>query len=242
MTKPIIGITLDSEEGGGYSPLPWYALRKNYAASIINAGGVPLMLAHDASMASYYAEIIDGLVITGGAFDISPELYGMMERHETVVTKNERTNFEFALVRQALERTIPMLGICGGEQLINVVLGGTLIQHIPDSFANALEHEQKTPRHLPAHSVDIKEGSLLNRITGKTKMDVNSSHHQAVDTPGKNVTINAYAPDGVVEGIEYTNHPFCLGLEWHPEYEANEGDRAILKALVDHAEQHRTNR
>jgi len=229
---PIIGFTLDYEESGGYSKLPWYALRENYLSAVSAAGAVPLALPHEPELVPQYLALIDGLVITGGAFDVPPEYYGASAVHKTVTTKERRTFFEHAITRGALAAHKPILGICGGEQLLNVILGGTLIQHIPDSIPDALEHEQKNPRTEPGHTVRIKEGTLLHRITGGGEIAVNSAHHQAVATVGEDVIINAVAPDGVIEGIEYPLHPFCLGVEWHPEYHISPADTKIFEAFV----------
>jgi putative glutamine amidotransferase len=231
--RPVIGITLDAEPAGGYSKLPWYALRENYCDVIWDAGGLPLPLPHFAEGASDYLDRIQGLVITGGAFDVDPALYGEGEqRHATVTLKEKRTAFEFAITRGALARNLPILGICGGEQLLNVVLGGPLIQHIPDAVPNALAHEQPNPRHEPGHSVTITPGSLLHRITGVTDLPVNSAHHQAVRAPAPGLVATAFAPDGVIEAIEHPGQRFCLGVQWHPEYLVSDGDRRSLVAFI----------
>ena len=146
MSQPVIGVTLDSEEPGGYSRLPWYALRQNYCEAVARAGGLPILLPHEPSQAEAYLERIDGLVVTGGAFDVDPALFGAATRHATVKLKTKRTAFEIEITKGALARNMPVLGICGGQQLLNVVLGGTLIQHIPDEVSDALAHEQPNPR------------------------------------------------------------------------------------------------
>jgi len=140
--KPVIGVTLDAEKPGGYSKFPWYAVRANYAEAIAGAGGVPVALPHLPALAEDLLDRIEALVVTGGAFDVDPALYGDTTRHTSVTLKETRTATELALVRGALERDMPVLGICGGEQLLAVVLGGTLIQHIPASVPDALSHEQ----------------------------------------------------------------------------------------------------
>lgn len=229
---PVIGITLDSEEPGGWSNYPWYAVRQNYCAAVREAGGLPVLLPHEAEQAEAYLERIDGLLITGGAFDLDPALFGANSRHESVRTKDRRTAFEAAAARGALERDLPLLGICGGQQLLNVVLGGTLIQHIPDEVENALAHEQPNPRHEPGHEVAVTGGSLLHEICAGDAMAVNSAHHQAVKDVGPGVTVNAVAPDGVIEGIEAPGYRFCLGVQWHPEYAITAGDSAIFRAFV----------
>lgn len=230
--RPVIGITLDSEEPGGYSNMPWYALRENYAGAVMRAGGLPLALPHEPDEAEAYLDLIDGLVVTGGAFDVDPTLFGASERHATVVTKDRRTAFELAVTRGALARDKAVLGICGGQQLLHVVLGGTLIQHIPDEVENALAHEQPNPRTEPGHSVTVKPGTLLHRIVGYDTLEVNSAHHQAARDEPDGLVVNATAPDGVIEGIESPSHRFCLGVQWHPEYDISVGDTAIFGAFI----------
>ncbi len=231
-TMPLIGLTLDSEQPGGYSKYPWYALRQNYAEAIAAAGGAPVGLPHHATLAETYLDRIAGLVVTGGAFDVDPGLYGEGERHATVTLKEGRTAAEMALIRGALARNMPVLGICGGQQLLAVALGGTLIQHIPASVAGALEHEQKNPRHEAGHAVAITPGTLLHRIVGTAEMRVNSAHHQAVRSPGPHAAVNATAPDGVIEGLEDARYRFCLGVQWHPEFHIDPGDRRIFDAFI----------
>ena len=232
---PVIGITLDHEEAGGYSKFPWYAVRENYCQAVRTAGGLPVLLPHAADDAEAYLEQIDGLAVTGGNFDVDPALFGDTDRHETVSLKENRTAFEVAITRGALARDMPVLGICGGQQLLNVVLGGTLIQHIPDEIDDALAHEQPNPRDEPGHRVEIVPGTLLHDIVGATEMNVNSAHHQAVKDVSSSVTIDARTSDGVVEGIEAPDERFCLGVQWHPEFEIDPGDRRIFAAFVDAA-------
>ncbi|MEO5372793.1 MAG: gamma-glutamyl-gamma-aminobutyrate hydrolase family protein [Alphaproteobacteria bacterium] len=233
MQLPLIGITLDSEEPGGYSKMPWYALRENYCDSVARAGGLPVPLPHLASLAEGYLDVICGLVVTGGAFDIDPALFGASERHATVILKRRRTEFELAIVRGALERDMPILGICGGQQLLNVVLGGTLIQHIPDEVVDCLAHEQPNPRTEPGHVVTVIADTHLHRIIGARTAEVNSAHHQAVRTVGEGVVVNAVAEDGVIEGIEHLGHAFCLGVQWHPEYDISPADTRLFAAFVE---------
>ena len=232
MNRPRIGITLDSEPAGGWSKMPWYALRQNYCGAVADVGGLPLPLPHEPELAGAYLDGLDGLLVTGGAFDVDPALFGDGTKHATVKTKDRRTAFEYAMVKGAIERDMPILGICGGEQLLNVVLGGTLHQHVPDVFPNGLAHEQPNPRTEAGHAVDVVPGTLLHRVVGKAHMNVNSAHHQAVKDVGPGVVVNARAPDGVIEGIEHTGKRFCLGVEWHPEYSIDPGDGAIFVAFV----------
>jgi putative glutamine amidotransferase len=235
MTQPVIGLTLDHEPPGGWSKYPWYAIRENYCNAVRHAGGLPILLPHDPEAAADYADRIDGLIITGGGFDVDPALFGAATRHPTVETKDRRTAFELAAARVALGRDMPVLGICGGQQLLNVALGGTLIQHIPDEVPGALPHRQPNPRDEPGHDVRVIAGTLLHRIAGTEHLAVNSAHHQAVKAAGPGVVIDAVAGDGVVEGIEDPRRRFCLGVQWHPEFEIGEADRRIFRAFVEAA-------
>ena len=223
---PIIGVTVDSDEGGGY------VLRRNYAEAVAAAGGVPLLLTHAPESVERVLGVIGGLVVTGGDFDVDPALFGATSRHPTVKTKDGRTAFEAAAIRAALDRDTPVLGICGGQQLLNVVLGGTLMQHIADEVPGALEHEQKNPRSEPGHTVAVAPGTMLHGIVDAAELAVNSAHHQAAKDTGPGVVVNARAPDGVIEGIEHPGHRFCLGLEWHPEFAISAGDPKIFAAFV----------
>jgi putative glutamine amidotransferase len=230
--RPLVGITLDSEEAGGYSKYPWYALRENYAQAIAAAGGVPLCLPHHPALAADMLAAIDALVVTGGAFDVDPALYGESDTHDTVILKHGRTAAERALLEGALATDMPVLGICGGQQLLAVALGGTLIQHIPDSVPGCLEHEQTNPRNEAGHEIAITPGSLLHTIVGTQTMQVNSSHHQAVREPGPRARVKARAPDGVIEGIEDPSRRFCQGVQWHPEFLIDPGDSRLFAALI----------
>ena len=232
MSRPLIGVSLDAEPAGGWSAMPWYALRQNYAEAVEAAGGLPVLLPHEPDRAADYLDRLSGLVVTGGAFDIDPALWGATTRHATVTTKDRRTAFELAILQGALARGVPLLGICGGEQLLAVALGGTLVQHIPDEVTDALEHEQKSDKTLPGHTVTVTLGSHLHRIVGTGELQVNTTHHQAVKTVGPDVVVNAVAADGVIEGIEVPRQRFCLGVQWHPEYHVGPGDRALFDAFV----------
>ena len=235
--RPVIGLTLDFETPRDPPPRggpvqPFYQLRENYCAAIAQAGGLPYLLPHEVDQAAAYADGLDGLVVTGGDFDVDPALFGDAAVHPSVKTKDRRTAFELALTRAVLARDRPVLGICGGQQLLHVVLGGRLIQHIPHEVPGALAHEQPNPRTQPGHPVKIVAGTLLHRICGCEAMDVNSAHHQAASDEPAGVVVNARAPDGVIEGIEAPAYRFCLGVQWHPEYRVAAGDAAIFAAFV----------
>ena len=233
MAQPIIGLTLDSEPPGGYSKThAWYALRENYCSAVARAGGLPILLPHEPEHAAAYLALIHGLVVTGGAFDVDPALFGADTKHPTVTTKDRRTAFELAITKGAAAADKPLLGICGGQQLLNVALGGTLIQHIPDEVEGALAHEQPNPRTEAGHTVRITRGSLLHRVTGAEELPVNSAHHQAVKDLAPGLVVDAVAPDGVIEGIEAPARRFVIGVQWHPEYAISEGDTRLFAAFI----------
>ena len=231
-TRPVIGLTLDHEPAGGYSKFPWYAMRENYFGAVSRAGGLPIALPHEPERAADYLALIDGLVVTGGNFDVDPALFGAPERHDSVSTKDKRTQFELAITCAAHAADMAVLGICGGQQLMNVALGGSLIQHIPDAIPNALEHEQPNPRNEAGHSVTVSPDSALSCLTERAEMQVNSAHHQAVADVASGLTVNALAPDGVIEGIEDPTRRWFIGVQWHPEFAIDPGDNRIFDSFI----------
>ena len=231
--QPIIGITLDHEVKDHYSRYPWYALRENYCNAIIDAGGIPIGLPYAPNRVGHYLELINGLMITGGNFDVDPSLYGKSKQHASVKTKDKRTEFELKITQKAHKQNIPTLGICGGLQLMNVALGGTLIQDINDMLPNALEHEQPNPRDQAGHQIFLKSNSNLFKITQRPDMEVNSAHHQAIETIAPDLKINALAPDGVIEGAEDPTHCWFIGVQWHPEFYIDPGDSKIFDSFVN---------
>ena len=149
-----------------------------------------------------------------------------------MITKDRRTAFEFGVTKGALAQNKPVLGICGGQQLLHVVLGGKLIQHIPDSISDPLPHEQPNPRDEAGHVVKVARGTQLHGIVGTDELPVNSAHHQAAADAPDGVVINATAPDGVIEGIEAPRYRFCIGVQWHPEFLISEGDAKLFRAFL----------
>ena len=231
INKPIIGTTVDLPENESYSKYPWYALRKNYADAISSFGGVPLLLSCDPNNIADYVKIIDGLIITGGDFDIDPHYYGQSITSETVRINSTRTNFEIEILGQFLNLNKPVLGICGGMQLLNIIKGGSLIQDIAEEMGSSF-HQQGMPKHITTHSVKITKDTLLYNILQKDIIDVNTSHHQAVKALGKGVTLSAEAPDKIIEAIEIPDYKFCLGVQWHPEYLETSADKQLFKAFI----------
>lgn len=206
--------------------------------SLASLGAVPLALPHHGELADDYLAICDAIVVTGGAFDVPPALFNEQQSSDQVRLKPARTEFEIALVQGAMRRNMPLLGICGGQQLLAVLTGGTLHQHIPDALPDALEHsttvdtENAGGKKRARHNVAIVADTLLSRCVDTVRYQVNSSHHQAVKTVGAGCRVNAIAPDGVIEGIECDGYDFCLGVQWHPEYQQHAQDTQLLAAFV----------
>lgn len=234
--KPIIGITLDWDDSPTYSKShDWYAVRTNYASCISKNGGVPITLPYDMDAIDTYLEMIDGLMVPGGDYDLDPAVYGEEVEEGTRNLRSNRTDFETALIKAALAKNIPILAICAGQQLLAAMYGGRLIQDINTFNPKALEHEQiklGIPMSQTSHSIKIEPGSLLHKIIQKEEMQVNSSHHQAVKSVDPEMIISAFSEDGIIEAIEMPNYDFVIGVEWHPEFLATEDDLLIIKAFI----------
>ncbi|ACG71325.1 peptidase C26 [Anaeromyxobacter sp. K] len=228
--RPRIGITLDADASGRRYELP-----RGYVEAVLDAGGLPILLPHAVDVAGAYLSLLDGLVVSGGDFDLPPELYGEARRPGCGPSRPERTRFEKDLLEAALAARLPVLGVCGGMQLLDVVRGGTLWQDLPGE-AGLHGHEQPAPKDVPSHEVTIAPGTQLATLAGAGPLMVNSTHHQAVREPGPGVLVSARAPDGVVEAIELPDLPFALGVQWHPEATRDDPRHAaIYRGLVDAA-------
>jgi putative glutamine amidotransferase len=221
--KPVIGVTPDFNAGdrkewGGKEPT--YFLRARYVRAIEESGGIPLILPLVADQGSRRRILsqIDGLLFTGSGPDLDPSLYGERQQYKFRLVAARRADFELKLIRLAARRRVPTLAICGGMQSMNVACGGSLYQDIPAQVEGALPHRQTTPATNLSHSISIRSGSLLAKIVNRSRMEVNSSHHQSVKSVGRSLVATATAPDGIVEAIELPSHPFFLGLQWHPEF------------------------
>jgi putative glutamine amidotransferase len=177
---------------------------------------------------------VDGLLISGGDFDIHPSFYGEKPIAGLGTIKQERTEFELDLIAAALKRDLPVLGLCGGEQAINVVLGGTLYQDIPTQLPQAANHQQGPRKETGGHQILVHQRTRLREILRRRSVEVNTTHHQAVKQTGKGLIVNATAEDGLIEGIESERHSFVLGLQWHPEVLAAryEHQRRIFNSFI----------
>jgi putative glutamine amidotransferase len=236
--RPVVGLTPDVGETAprpARPALPQYELKQAYADAVLGAGGLPVILPYgeDESAAAEAVALCDAVVVTGGAFDIPPEAYRAQAHRLLGRLKPGRTRFEQGVLRAALEARKPVLGVCGGMQLLAVELGGTLWQDIREEVPGASDHEQKIDPRQPGHSARIVSGTQLARIVGADIVQVNSTHHQAVRDAGPAV-VSAVAPDGVIEAIELPDR-FAVGVQWHPELMAGAEHRALYRALVEAA-------
>jgi putative glutamine amidotransferase len=227
-SRPVIGIcaALEQARWGSWDSLVVLSPR-NYSLAVQRAGALALVLPPDESIAAQPDElldVLDGLLLAGGS-DIAPETYGAEARPETGGTRPERDRFELALARRAIERDIPVVGVCRGMQLLNVARGGTLDQHIGN-----LEMHRHTPGAFHDHEVVLEPGSLAARATGSTRARVSSHHHQGVDRLGEGLAVSGHAAeDHLIEAIELPESRFALGVLWHPEEDHGAG---VIPALV----------
>jgi putative glutamine amidotransferase len=238
--RPIIGITPDFNSGNrkGFSSRgePTYFLRARYVDVIKDLGGIPFVLpiTEDPGLRSDLLRRIDGLLITGSGPDLDPRLYGERQTARFKIMSRERAASELDLARQALKRDRPVLGICGGLQLLNVAMGGSLVQDIETEIHGALAHQQEAAATRVSHRVEIMPKTYLHRIFGRDSLKVNSSHHQAPGRVARGLVVNAVAADGVIEGLESPRHRFVLGVQWHPEflYRKDKASRSLFEAFL----------
>jgi putative glutamine amidotransferase len=229
VNRPVIGIcsAIESARWAAWEVVVNLSPR-TYSLAVQRAGGVALILPPDDSVAEAPDELLDlldGLILAGGS-DIDPTSYGAKPHPETKNTWPERDRFEIALGTRALERDMPVLGICRGMEMLNVIQGGTLNQHL------GLELHRHTPGVFTDHRVELQPGSLAARVVGSDTTEVKSAHHQGVEELGEGVAVSGHADDGVVEAIELPDRSFAVGVLWHPE----EDERSrVVGSLVDEA-------
>lgn len=223
--KPVIGISThltDATWDRWRKPQRAVLLSERYPAMVRDAGGVAFLLPPQApELAPEVVERLDGLVITGGP-DVNPALYGAQPHPETRADAPERDRWEAALLRAALAARLPLLGICRGMQLLNVVCGGSLVQHLPQ-----VERHLGTPDGYERHAIRALPGTLLGEVLPGQSVLVPTYHHQGVERIGEGLTVSALADDGTVEAVEGPG--FTLGVQWHPEQGS---DLRLMQALV----------
>lgn len=217
--RPLIGMTpsiMELEWAGAFR-MPATVGWSSYTRAIAAAGGVPVVLATDGHGVTEVLAAIDGLVLPGGP-DVDPSLYGETEVHPAVYGLNpERDRFEIELARAAVARNLPLLAICRGIQVLNVALGGTLYQDLPDQHPAHANHRQQAAASEPLHEVQLAPGSCLARLYAAARVRANSFHHQGVKAVAPGLRAVGWSPDGLVEGVESPDHDFVVGVQWHPE-------------------------
>ncbi|MCZ7587465.1 MAG: gamma-glutamyl-gamma-aminobutyrate hydrolase family protein [Gaiella sp.] len=235
--RPIVGITSYAQPARwGAWQLPAALVPYHYVESVERAGGRALVVPPSVEAVDETLDVLDGVVFSGG-IDIDPGAYGAERHEQTDPAQAHRDVGEMALLRRALERDVPMLAICRGFQLLNVVRGGELLQHLPESVGHE-GHREKLGA-FSEHPVEVKEGTRLARIIGARHEGVQSSHHQGVARVGEGLVETAWADDGSLEGLEDPERRFVVGVLWHPEMEE---DKRLFEALVDEARRYRAER
>ena len=228
--KPLIAlVSLYDEKLDSYWMLP------GYVQGLQDAGAIPVLLPYTTQEEDLerYAQTFDGFLFPGG-HDLEPRLYGQQDEGLFGPRVPQRDSLEEKLFPLVLETGKPLLGICRGIQLFNVLLGGDLYQDIPTQCPSAVEHHETPPYDKVAHPVSIREGTPLFEAVGVREMGVNSYHHQGVRTLGRGLQVAATAPDGMVEAVYLPDHRFALAVQWHPEFSrlSDENSRKIFAAFV----------
>ena len=234
--KPVIGLSTALEQARWG---PWdaaaHVLARSYSDQVQAAGGIAVLLPPDPSAGEDpepWLDLLDGLIITGGA-DVDPGVYGAEAHPETKGTVPERDAFEIALARGAMERDLPLLGVCRGMQVMNVARGGTLIQHLPDDVGHEDHRRVMGTFDNSDHDVRLADGSLARRVAGEAIHSTKSHHHQGVAEIGEGLEVTGWATiDDLPETIEDPTCRFALGVQWHPEAD---GDSHLIPALVEEA-------
>lgn len=223
---PLIGITTYGRDDQNK-----FSLFAQYVESVRRSGALPVLLPHGETRAAEILSKLDGLMLSGGG-DVDPSHYGGAAHDEIYMVDAERDAMEFELTRLAIERRVPLLGICRGMQVMNVALGGTLIEHLEDEVGGRVAHRE--PPRLPTnHPIRVTAGSHLAEVMGRTDFSAASWHHQGIRATATALRTVAYAPDGSIEAVEMSceDHPWLIGVQWHPELTA--ADDPIQQRLFD---------
>lgn len=240
--RPIIGITsyLEQAQTGVWDVRASF-LPAVYMDAVTDVGGTVVVLPPQpvsAAAARAIVATLDGLVLSGGA-DVDPARYGAAPHERTGAPRTDRDAFEAALIEAAIEAELPLLGICRGAQMLNVELGGTLVQHLPDLVGD--ERYQAGAGVFTEIEVEVDAGSRIAELYGDDpRANAHLYHHQAIAEVGEGLTVTSRTADGVIESIELPSLPFGVAVQWHPE--ENTADRRLFRGLVEAARTHRTSR
>jgi putative glutamine amidotransferase len=233
VSRPTVGITAATEKVsyGPWREVPAVISPERYVRAVQRAGGRALLLPPDPEDARDPSEVlglIDALLLTGGAGDLDPALYGQESHPETGPVHEERDAYELALARAVLEHEVPTLGVCRGMQVLNLAYGGTIEQHVPDAVGH--EEHRHTPGTFGDHEVRLEPGSLAARAAGTEVTAVKSHHHQGVREIGGGLRVTGWSTmDDLVEAVEDPERKFVLGVLWHPEEDEKS---QLIRALV----------
>lgn len=226
--KPIIGLTM-------YDFDKKLDINNAYLTSIELAGGIPICIPNATEEnVEAVLNVVDGLVLIGGA-DIDPLLFNEEPHRHIGSVVRKRDDSDLLLMKAAFKRQMPVLGICRGQQIMNVAFGGTIIQDIPSQVENTILHKQPSKRGELAHTVEVKTPKF-NEIFTEETFRVNTFHHQSVGNLGEGLLVSAVAKDGIIEGIEHESHPYCVAVQWHPEELAPNGDvyaQRLFKSFIE---------
>lgn len=237
--RPRIGIVgLERECVTVLGSSPHITCRLQFIERLVAAGCLPIIVPPKTASPVEYLDVLDGVIFPGGG-DVDPRLYGEEPHPETNWVDPERDQWEYDFARSILMAERPVLGICRGLQLLNVALGGTLHQHLPERVDLSLPHCTVDNAHAPTHTVHVHSRSHLARALGikedgneDMSIGVNSIHHQGVARLGNNLTVTAIAEDGLVEAVEMKDHHFVLAVQWHPELQDDPRQLGLFDALV----------
>ena len=245
--RPLIGISCSElrrresvrQTPEGEPPREELGLGLTYVTAVERAGAIPVVLPPlDRNVVDELLDGLAGLCLSGGP-DLDPARYRRRPHPALGPTEPEVDRFELALVRRADARKLPLLAICRGAQVLNVARGGALHQHLPDlqqDEGKSIQHRQSETGEATTHEVAVQPGTMLEGIAGRNELEVNSFHHQAVARLGRGLVPTAYAPDGVIEGIEAADHPFAVGVQWHAECLVDRPEHLrLFEALTDAA-------
>jgi putative glutamine amidotransferase len=238
MTKPIIGITLDYQKEGSFSKRPHYAIREGYFSAVIAAGGLPIGIPHEENLIDEYLSKVNALVIPGGDFGLDPDWY--IEGEKPAFEASPRLKFDVEIITKALEKNIPLLGICAGMQILACMHGCKMSSKIQNYSSMNRNHLNEVPAENYAHAIFVDKGTTLHKIVGD-KMMANSRHTEGVVKLSDKVQLAGKSDDGIIEAIEIPNKKFALGVQWHPEFFADDANADIIRALINEAKNVKTN-
>lgn len=231
--RPTIGLLMDYQESGDFSQRPHYSLRCLYFDAVWAAGGLPIALPYIDNAIENFLNRCDGLILPGGFYPFPAAIYG--DTTPPSETVHPRYIFERKLATNALRKDVPTLGICAGMQVMAAIMGATLYRDVQKELPTDINHLNEKPAEKLAHKVSILTGTELHKMVETESLRVNTAHKEAIKSYPKEVTVNAYAEDGVIEGIEISGHRFFVGIQWHPEFFAHKGDpnMKLFLALIE---------